>query len=278
MADNSELHVVIVDNIKRSIPSGLNRALKTARGDYIVRLDAHSSPNNDYIYRCIRAIKDGRGDFVGGIWRIKPSGNSELASSIAAAAAHILGSGGTQYRVGGVPQEVDTVPFGAFDRDLVERIGYYNEDLLSNEDYEFTARIRNDGGIVWFDPNIQSTYYARSNLGDLAKQYWRYGYWKFQMLRSYPGTIRIRQILPFLLVLFFIGFSFLSFWSQFARWFLMFGALIYSIALLVAGLEISARHRNAFRLVGVPLALITMHFSWGTGFLWSVLLTVFRGF
>ena len=276
-AENPDLQVMVVDSINRSIPSGLNRALEASQGEYIVRLDAHSSPNNDYIYRCIAAIKDGKGDNVGGIWQIKPSGNSQLADSIAAAAAHILGSGGVQYRVGGEPQEVDTVPFGAFHRVLVDRIGHYNEALLSNEDYEFNARIRKDGGIVWFDPKIQSTYYARSNLRDLAKQYWRYGFWKYQMVRNYPDTIRLRQLLPFLLVLFFCCFGFLSFWFQFTRWFLMIGALIYSFTLFIASLDLSTKHRKPFRLLGVPLALVTMHFSWGTGFLWSLLKTIFRG-
>ena len=77
------------------------------------------------------------------------------------------------------PALVDTVPFGAFRRDLLEKVGPYDESLLTNEDYEFNTRIRQTGGRIWLDPAIHSVYYARSNLAALARQYGRYGFWKY---------------------------------------------------------------------------------------------------
>jgi glycosyltransferase involved in cell wall biosynthesis len=149
------LHLLVVDNPKRAIPSGLNRAIEAAQGEYLVRLDAHSVPAANYIEECVAALDNERGDNVGGIWKIRSAGKSWIARSIAAAAAHPLGVGDALYRVGANAQYVDTVPFGAFRKELAVRIGLFDESMLTNEDYEFNMRIRNAGGRIWLDPAIQ---------------------------------------------------------------------------------------------------------------------------
>ena len=175
-ADHPELAVEIVDNPRCTIPSALNEALKAARGETIVRLDAHCVPRPDYVERCVNALKAGAGENVGGVWDIKPGAPDWIGRAIAVAAAHPLGVGDAQYRHTQRAQSVDTVPFGSFRRDLLQRIGFYDEDLLANEDYEWNARLRQIGGKVWLDPAICSTYFARPNLGALMRQYWRYGF------------------------------------------------------------------------------------------------------
>ncbi len=191
----------LVDNPLRNIPAAFNSALRAATGDYIVRLDAHSEPAPDYIERCLEDLRSGKGQIVGGIWMIRPSGPGWMARSIAAAAAHPIGVGDALYRYTTQAGTVDTVPFGAFRRDLIERIGAFDEKLLTNEDYEFNTRVRQGGGTVWLNPAIRSVYYARPGLAELIRQYWRYGFWKFQMLRRYPATLRWRQALPPVFVL-----------------------------------------------------------------------------
>ena len=91
-------------------------------------------------------------------------------------------------------------PFRCIQTQSIRSIGWFNEELLTNEDYEFNTRIRQDGGVVWLDPSIRTVYLARPDLGALARQYFRYGYWKLKMLRRYPGTLRWRQALPPLFV------------------------------------------------------------------------------
>lgn len=263
-------YLQIVDNPKRNIPSGLNRAIEAATGTYIVRLDAHSVPNNEYIDRCIQALQKGKGDNVGGVWEIQPSNQTWAARAIATAAAHPLGVGDAKYRYGSQAQSVDTVPFGAYHRSLIDRIGPYDEALLSNEDYEFNVRVRKAGGKVWLDPEIRSIYFARRSLKELARQYWRYGYWKAQMLRRYPDTLRWRQLAA-LLVLSLGGLGFLSFFFPPARWLLALEILVYSSALLLAGLQSSLLKKDPAMLPGVPLAIATMHLTWGTAFIWSAL-------
>jgi glycosyltransferase involved in cell wall biosynthesis len=264
------LTVRVIDNPRRIIPAGLNRAIAASKGEIFVRLDAHSMPSEDYIQRSVEAIESGKGDNVGGVWEIQAGGDGWQARGIAAAAAHPLGVGDARYRVGGEAQEVDTVPFGTFRRALIERVGEFDDSLLTNEDYEFNTRIRRSGGKVWFDPTIKSKYFARGKLSDLAKQYWRYGYWKARMLRRYPSAIRWRQLAG-VFVLSFPALAILGIWFWWARWLLGLEILIYLLTLLSVGLQQAIKKQDFTLMWGVPLAILTMHFSWGTAFIWSMI-------
>jgi glycosyltransferase involved in cell wall biosynthesis len=270
MLQNQELSVKVVDNPKRSIPSALNQALNAAAGDFIVRLDAHSLPAEDYVSRSIADLQAGLGDNVGGMWKIQPGSDDWQARSIALAAAHPLGVGDARYRVGGRAQTVDTVPFGAFDRSLIDRIGLFDETLLTNEDYEFNTRIRQAGGKIWFDPEIKSQYIARRSLAELARQYWRYGFWKVRMLRQFPESFRWRQLAG-LFVLSFPVLGLLGIWFSWAAWFLILEIGLYLLALFFTGLQLAIQQGDLALLWGVPLAIATMHFSWGTAFIWSMI-------
>ncbi|NPV84722.1 MAG: glycosyltransferase family 2 protein [Anaerolineae bacterium] len=270
------LKVKVVDNPKQTIPSALNYALQAAQGTYIVRLDAHSVPIREYVSRCMADLQAGRGDNVGGVWEIEPGSSHWVAKSIALAAAHPLGAGDAKYRIGARAGEVDTVPFGAYCRQTAERLGGYNEDLLANEDYEFNVRLRQQGGRVWLNPEIRSTYFARPTLGALARQYWRYGFWKQRMLRAYPKTLRWRQALPPLFVAGVVFLLLLSFSSALARILLLLLVLCYGLVLLGASVPLALRQRQAYLLIGVPVAIMTMHFAWGGGFWWSLISSLVR--
>jgi glycosyltransferase involved in cell wall biosynthesis len=265
------MDVHIVDNALRSIPAAVNRAIESSRGEIVLRLDAHSRPYPDYVERCVTALKENRGDNVGGVWEIHPGTDTWIARSIAVAAAHPLGVGDALYRHAKFAAEVDTVPFGSFKRALIERIGYFDETLLTNEDYEFNTRIRKMGGKIWLDPSIRSIYFARSTLQELARQYWRYGYWKLRMLRRYPDTLRWRQALPPLFVLSLIVLALIALFVPWGGRLLAGEILVYLFILFVAGAWSALRKQSPYLAVGLPLAISVMHISWGSGFLWSML-------
>ena len=180
------------------------------------------------------------------------------------------------YRLNAKPGAVDTVPFGSFRRELIDRIGAFDETLLSNEDYEFNTRVRESGGVVWLDPSIRSVYFSRSTLGKLASQYWRYGFWKLKMLKRYPHTLRWRQALPPVFVFFLLALIVLSLGVVYARYLLILQLLIYFLALGLAGLRLAMKTRKGFLVIGLPLAISTMHISWGAGFLWSGIVSMFK--
>ncbi|MBN1536551.1 MAG: glycosyltransferase family 2 protein [Anaerolineales bacterium] len=270
-SEKSDMDIIIVDNPKRNIPSALNRAIENAEGDLIVRLDAHSVPYPNYIELCVNDIESGRGDNVGGRWEINPGADTWQAKSIALAAAHRLGVGDARYRVGGEAKIVETVPFGAFRKTLIDKVGWYNEQLLTNEDYEYNVRIAKAGGKVWFNPAICSKYFARATFKDLARQYWRYGYWKGKMVQRYPDTLRWRQILPPVFVSSLVCFFILGWFFPLARLAFTAEAGLYLMILLLAGFQKAFSMKNWKLIIGIPTAISTMHLSWGTSFLWSLL-------
>ena len=268
--EHPSLSVIVVNNYRRTIPSSLNLAIDSAKGEIIVRLDAHSMPIPEYVGRCVQTLEKGKGNCVGGVWKIRPGGEGWIARSIAAAAAHPLGVGDAMYRLTAKSGAVDTVPFGAFRRNLIEKIGGFDETLLTNEDYEFNARVRRNGGVIWLNPLIRSTYIARSSYSELAKQYWRYGYWKFRMLSRYPKTIRWRQALPPLFVLSLLGLSLFSIFITEIRFLIFFEIVFYLLVLATAGVILAIQQRKLLIAPGLVFAILTMHFTWGSGFLWSL--------
>lgn len=258
-----ELRLELIDNPRRTIPAGLNAAIARSRGEIVVRLDAHSEPAPNYLERCIEILAETRAACVGGRWEIVPGRNSWIGRSIAVAAAQPLGAGDARYRIGGPAGAVDTVPFGAFPRPWLERVGKFDEQLLTNEDYEYNLRLRQAGGLVWFDPSIRSRYVARGSLAELARQYQRYGYWKGRMLQRYPSSIKLRQLLP---PLFVIGSALLLLASAFFRpaaWLLVGIWAGYVAILLAAGAVAALRGRTVGHLLGIPIALSVMHLAWG---------------
>ncbi|HUI88104.1 MAG TPA: glycosyltransferase family 2 protein [Anaerolineales bacterium] len=269
--EHPDVSLCVVDNARRAIPAALNLAINSSHGEIILRLDAHSRPNPEYVERCVQALEDGKGVNVGGVWEIRPGAAGWIAESIAVAASHPLGVGDAMYRLNPKAGAVDTVPFGALRRELIDRIGGFDETLLSNEDYEFNTRVRQSGGVVWLDPQIRSTYFARASFGELARQYWRYGFWKWRMLQRYANTIRWRQALPPVFVASLIALVLLSFRFSLARELLCFEVILYLFILIAASVQVAFRNHQPFLMVGLPLSILIMHLSWGGGFLYSLL-------
>ena len=272
-----DLSIRLVENPTRAIPAALNRAIERARGQVVIRLDAHSIPQPDYVAQCLRVLKATGAANAGGAWEIHPSAPGWIARGIAVAASHRLGAGDARYRTSGQPGPVDTVPFGAYPRAWLERVGPFDETLLTNEDYEYNVRLRQAGGIIWFDPAIRSIYFARPTLGALARQYARYGFWKARMLRRYPGTLRWRQALPPAFVLATVGLGILAPAFQPAGWLLGLQWALYAAAILAASITQAWRRRDPTLAAGMPPALTVMHLAWGGAFWWGWLLSFRQG-
>ncbi len=271
MQNNPEINIITLRNNKKIIPAALNQAIRASAGDFIIRMDAHSLPNADYIERCIQHLVAGDADNVGGLWLIQPASNSLIAKSIAFAASHPFGVGDAKYRYSSESDYVETVPYGAYKRTLIQKIGLFDENLLANEDYELNTRILKNGGRILFDPNIQTKYIARENLNALWKQYFNYGYWKFRMLQKYPESLRWRQAIPPLFVISILMGSIIAVFIRIFRFILLIELLFYFGLLILSSIRIVKNEKNPGLLIGVPIAILTMHFGWGLGFLKSTL-------
>lgn len=265
------MKITVVENPKRIIPSGLNEALRNARGKIITRMDAHSIPAADYVELSVKNLLDGKGANIGGVIDIRPGSETWIGRSIAIATSHPLGVGDARYRWTKDAGPAETVAFGTFHRELFDQIGYYDESLEINEDYELNHRIRQSGKQVWIDPRIRAIYYSRGNLRSLTRQYFSYGYWKVKMLRRYPRSLRWRQALPPLFVFGLLMLLLGSIFWTFARILLLIVLGVYLASLAAGSIPAARRARNGLLMFGVPAAIMTMHLSWGSGFIWSFL-------
>lgn len=249
------------------LPTAINRAVREARGDVLVRLDGHSSPPPDYIARAVAHLADPKVGVVGGIWQIVPGDTTPMGEAIARAVSHPLGAGDAAYRIHSARTvtDMDTVPFGCFTRATWQLVGGLNESLLGNEDYEFNYRVRRAGLAVRLDPMMHSTYVARASLGALALQYFRYGWCKMQMLRQHPASLRWRQTLP---VGFVAGLLVLALTALFLRPAAILLALVllaYLGVLAATSMSICAREGGWHRFGALVLAFATIHLCWGAG-------------
>jgi hypothetical protein len=248
----------VLDNEARTIPAALNRGLAEARGEIVVRFDAHAAMAAGYMAACVTALEEEGAANVGG-WR-EVLGVGRWGRALGLALASPLGVGHAriwrQPGPGESRRDVDTVPLGCFRADTLRRSGGWDERLLANEDFDLNHRLRRAGGRIVFDPAIRSVYRPRESLGEIAAQYLRYGHWKAAMLAEAPGSVRLRQLVPPALVLTVASAAVPGPLARPAR----AGVALYAALLAVESL----RTRGGWRL---PVVLATMHLSWGAGLL-----------
>jgi GT2 family glycosyltransferase len=191
--------VVLIDNPGRAVSGGLNAAIRAARGDVIVRMDVHTDYAPDYIRRCVEILEETGADNVGGPWVAEGKGYTSRA---------IASAFRSPFAVGGAPGHdpdfegpVDTIYLGCWRKDLFDRVGLFDEELVRNQDDEFNLRLLRAGGRVWQSPRIRSYYRPRSSLGALFRQYFQYGYWKVRVIRKHGRPASPRHLVPVLFIL-----------------------------------------------------------------------------
>ncbi|MDH3499892.1 MAG: glycosyltransferase family 2 protein [Acidimicrobiia bacterium] len=254
--------VILVDNPDRHTAAGLNRAIRAARGEVVVRCDGHAVLPSGYVSTAVRVLRDTGAGNVGGIQAA--TGTTLFARAVALAMTSRLGVGDSRFHLGGRAGPVDTVYLGVFDRAKLDAVGLYDETLVRNQDYELNHRLREAGHIVWFTPELVVEYQPRGSLIDLSRQYFDYGRWKRAMLTANPSAVRWRQLVPPLFVLTLAVSLILLLTGH--RAFGMVIPLAYATA-LVLGTLWSLVVRRSVSAVLLPIVLPTMHVAWGSGFL-----------
>ncbi len=249
----------VVPNPSGRTPDALNLALAAGQAEIVARIDAHSLIPAGYLTHAVETLLATGADNVGGMQ--VPLGDHGWAKAIAAAMTSPFGAGDARHRIGGAAGPAETVYLGVFRRSTLERLGGFDERFDRNQDYELNHRIRESGGVVWFDPALRVTYRPRGSLGALARQYFQYGQWKREFARRYPGSLRWRQLAPpSLVVLLAVSIVAGLWWAPI--WVLPVG---YLVALLLIGLVKLPNLGGA--ALAMSAALATMHLSWGLGFL-----------
>jgi glycosyltransferase involved in cell wall biosynthesis len=261
----SQVCVTVVDNPDRITPCALNVGIRAARGDILVRMDAHASFPPDYITRLTEWLLRSGADNVGGVCETIPASDAPVARAIARALSHPLGVGNAYFRIGvSEPRWVDTVPFGCYRREVFGRVGFFDEELVRNQDDEFNHRLLAAGGRILLVPDVVSTYRARGTLRQLGRMYYQYGYFKPLAVRKLGHLPTVRQLAPAALVLGFISTALLS--PSFGLMRVGFAALALSYAVPILAAAAATRGSLAFR-AALAAALPVLHFSYGIGYL-----------
>lgn len=260
----------VLDNSRRITPSALNLSIGAARGDVIVRMDAHVVYPPEYLPRLVAALQESGADNVGGCLVTLPAEETAVARAIAVGLAHPLGVGNSYFRIGTAkPRWVDTVPFGCYRRDVFERVGLFDEDLVRNQDDEFNFRLIRRGGRILLLPDVRAYYYARRSLRQVARMFYQYGYFKPLVGRKVGRLMTWRQLAPSGLVLATAGAALAGPWWQPAAWAGGSALAVYAL-LVIVGAVTSARRAGLKTALALLAVLPVLHVSYGIGFLRGV--------
>ena len=273
-ADRHGVPVTLVENPERWVSPGLNKCIRRATGDLIVRVDCHSRFPADYLRRCAEAAEETGADNVGGI--LLPRGRTPTERAVAAAVDSAFGGIGWTRHGSAERLEVDTVPFGAFRPEVFERVGLYDETLVRNQDDELNLRLRLAGGKIVLDPAIRVYYTPRGSFLSLFKQYYEYGRWKAPVMRKHDRPTSARSLVPLAFVLGLLALIPLSTWSPHAAALLTLKVSLYGALASVFGVLCVHRRGEPWRLLPRVLAVFpTVHIAHGLGMLSGWLRTSF---
>ncbi|MDT9593967.1 glycosyltransferase family 2 protein [Nocardioides zeae] len=263
--------VRVVANPSGTTPRALNAALEATRHAYVVRVDAHGFLPEGYVRHVVGLLESTGAANVGG--RMQVEGEDDFGRAVAVAMSSRIGIGGSRFHVGGEPGPAETVYLGAFRRDVLERLGGYDPTYRRAQDWELNHRIRAAGEVVWFDPSLAVTYRPRRTVRALVRQFHHSGRWRRRVVEHYPETASPRYLAPPVataavaggVVAGVLG-SLTGSRTLKAGWLLPLGyATAVTAASFPEGRDLPPRSR-----AWLPVVVMTMHLSWGAGFLRNV--------
>ncbi|AXK37360.1 glycosyltransferase family 2 protein [Streptomyces armeniacus] len=252
-----------VPNPTGRTPAALNAAIKASRHPVVVRVDGHGMLSPDYIATAVRLLDETGAANVGGIMHAE--GENDWEHAVAAAMTAKIGVGNAAFHTGGEAGPAETVYLGVFRREVLEQQGGYNEEFIRAQDWELNFRIREAGGLIWFSPELRVSYRPRPNVRALAKQYKNYGRWRHVVARYHAGSINLRYLAPPMALCAIAAGAVVG--AAVTPW--GFAVPAGYLAAITAGSLPAGKGLTAGARVRIPVALATMHMSWGWGFLTS---------
>ena len=256
-----------LDNPKRIVPAAMNIGIKAARGDLFIRVDGHAEIPANFVTKSVECLREHPDAWVVGGY-IETIAHDYTGRAIASAMRSPAGVGDSRFRLGDYEGWVDTLAFGTHHKWIVEKIGYFDEELVRNQDDEFNLRMILAGGKIWMSRSIQSTYFSRGSLCKLWRQYFQYGFWRIRTLQKHKRPAALRQLAPLLLVLsvLLLGLAGLL-WR--GLWILLaVEAGLYLLGLAAGALDVGRRSGWRFAPVA-PLVFVILHLAYGLGSLWG---------
>lgn len=251
-------NIRLVDNPQKYVSQGFNKAFPLTSGKYITLIGAHSKYPENFFKNGIYYLENGEADVVGG--PLKQKGKTETGEVIARCMSSKFGVGNTEFRTSSEKMYVDSVAFAIYKREIFEKTGLLDEELIRNQDDELHYRINSYKYKILMVPEMQCEYYVRGSIGKLFSQYYQYGLFKPLVLKKVKSGIRLRHLIPtfFVIYLFLLGFL-LKLSGIFVVPFLLYMSI---------NIYISVRSESSVKnILTSMLVFITLHFSYGSGFI-----------
>jgi succinoglycan biosynthesis protein ExoA len=256
--------VRLLDNPRKITPAAMNLGILASHGDVVCMLNAHARISPTFFNVSLQTLRaHPQVDAVGGVLVSVNTGN--LGNAIALALNAPLGTGGAGYRSRGTPGLIfDTVPYAVYRRRVFEQIGLIDEELIRNQDAEFNYRLIQQGGTIYFNPEIVSSLRSRDSLGQLARQQFRTGYWKVRLFQKRFLRTNWRHLVPAAFVSLTAACSLAAMLSVAGRWLLVAHLGTYTLA--VVGSSLLIGRRNGMRYLRfLPWTFGVLHASYGAG-------------
>jgi len=261
-------HLKLLDNPLRVAPCALNIGLRAMRGELFTIIGGHAEIAPDFIRRSVETLlSNPEAWIVGGSIETIATGYS--GNAIAAAMRSPIGVGDSLFRLGNYEGWVDTLAFGTHHRWILDKIGYFDEELIRNQDDDFNMRVHLGGGKIWLSQSIKSKYYSRSSLRKLWRQYFQYGFWRIRTMQKHRRPATLRQAVPLLfagslLVLAAAGFFWRPFW-----WLLGAELVLYAVGIAYGSIDVAGKAGLKY-LPPAPIVFLILHFGYGLGSLWGL--------
>ncbi|MFG2903371.1 glycosyltransferase family 2 protein [Streptomyces zaomyceticus] len=255
--------VTTVPNPTGRTPAALNAAIAASRHPIVVRVDGHGMLSPNYVATAVRLLEETGAQNVGGVMHAE--GENAWEEAVAAAMTSRIGVGNAAFHTGGEAGPAETVYLGVFRREALERQGGYNVEFVRAQDWELNFRIREAGGLIWFSPELRVRYRPRPGVRALAKQYKDYGRWRHVVARYHRGSINLRYLAPPAAV------CAVAAGAVVGAAVTPLGFVVPAgyLAAIAAGSIPAGRGLSLGARLRIPVALATMHMSWGFGFLTS---------
>jgi len=265
----------LLENPKRYTPIGMNIGIKEAKGEVIIRMDAHARYEKDYVSQCLKYLNKCKADNVGGAIKTLPSKDTIWAKAIAIVLSHPFGAGNSFFRIGSKnPRWVDTVFGGCYRKEIFKKIGLFNERLIRSQDIELNQRIRKSGGKILLAPDIKSCYYSQSEFYGFLKHNFEDGLWTIYPMKFGVKIFSWRHLIPLAFVLTIIILAeFSSFSKIFFFLFLVVIILYLSVSILVS-IFLATKEKNPALLMVLPVIFANRHFGYGFGSFWGLIRTI----
>lgn len=264
-AAEDERVVVVSGRGRLGTAAALNAGLEVAAAEVFARVDAHGHPAPDYVSRAVAALQAGEPEGVVGVGgQPSFSGASAFGRAFTLARGSRLGVGGSVYAAPGTREIADTVPWGVYWRQALERVGGFNPAMNHGEDEELNWRLKKAGMPVMLDSAIRFEYVPRSSLPEVFRQYRNYGRARARVVAAHPDFLRARHLAPAVLVLALAGLAAAAPFSRSARLGLAALGGVYCAA-AVAGSAAATGRRDLGLAPRVAACFPALHLGYGIG-------------